>query len=69
MDPTTKAVIETIGNADYFVTVTIGPNRIGKSVVEASDETNGEKFIVRADELYSAVIELAQQVGIELEDG
>ena len=67
MDATTKAVIEVIGNAGYLVTT--GADSNGNSVVEATDEANGEKFIVRADELYSAVIELAQQVGIELEDG
>ena len=67
MDPTTKAVIETIGNAGY--SVTIGADSNGNSIAEATDEANSEKFIVRADELYSAVIELAQQVGIELEDG
>ena len=59
--------IETIGNAGY--SVTMGVNSNGNSVAESTDEANGEKFIIRADELYSAVIELAQQVGIELEDG
>ncbi len=34
-----------------------------------TDLTTSERFIVRGDDLYTAFVELAQQVGIELEDG
>ncbi len=37
--------------------------------VEAVDRRTRETFVVRAGDLYGTVVELAQQVGIELEDG
>ena len=43
-----------------------GTDNDGNTVAEAIDETTKERFIVRADDLYTAVVELAQQVGIEL---
>jgi hypothetical protein len=67
MDATKKAIIETIGNAGYAVMT--GADSSGNSVVEATELTTGETFIVRADDLYTAVVELAQQVGLDLEDG
>ncbi len=67
MNATTKAVLETIGDTGY--TVMTGADRHGNAVVEATDDHTGEKFVVRTDDLYTAVVELAQQVGIELEDG
>ena len=67
MDTTTKALIETIGDAGYSVMT--GADSSGNSVAEATDKTTGETFVVRADALYTAVVELAQQVGIDLEDG
>ncbi|MCH7592048.1 MAG: hypothetical protein IH989_04610 [Planctomycetes bacterium] len=60
MDPVTKAVIETIGAAGYVDAL---------SVVVAVDERTGERFVVRGDDLYETVVEFAQQVGIELDDG
>ena len=67
MDATTKALIETIDDTGYMVMT--GADSHGNSVVEATDERTGEKFVVRADDLYAAVVELAQQVGIDLEGG
>ena len=67
MDLSTKAIIETIGDTGY--TVMTGADSDGNRVVEAPDGRTGEKFVVRADHLYTAVVELAQQVGIDLEDG
>ena len=67
MDSTTKATIETIGNAGYSVMT--GADSDGNSVVEATNNTTGERFIVRGKDLYAAVVKLAQQVGIDLEDG
>ncbi len=56
------------GNNDPSMAMT-GADRHGNRVVEATDERIGEKFIVRADHLYTAVVELAQQIGLDLEDG
>ena len=37
----------------------------GNSVAEATDKATGGRFIVRADDLYTAVVELARQVRID----
>ncbi len=66
MDAVTKAIIETIGGAGFSVQL-YGKN--GQSVVEAVNEETDETFVVRGDDLYLVVVELAQQCGIELEDG
>ena len=60
----TRAILETIGNAGFVVDLTGGS-------MTATDEKTGKRFIVRhpPDEIDSAVMELAKQVGIELEDG
>ena len=64
MDSVTKAILETIGNTGYAVTTEAGK-------LTAVDEQSGERFIVRYErrDFYDAVVELAQRVGIELEDG
>ncbi len=67
MDASTKALIETIGATDYAVMVCADSD--GNKVVEATEKKTGERFVVRADDLYMAAIELAQQVGVDLEDG
>ncbi len=67
MDATTQALIETIGDAAYSVMT--GRDSDGNSIAEATDLTTSERFIVRGDDLYTTVVELAQQVGMELEDG
>ena len=66
MDAPTKALIETIGDSGF--TVQLGAS-MGQHVIEAVNQRTGEAFVVRGDDLYLAVVELAQQVGIELEDG
>ena len=66
MDATTKILIETIGNAGYSVMT--GADSDGNTVVETTDKTTGGRFIVRGEDLYNAVVELAQKVGLDLED-
>ena len=58
------AILESIGHAGYVV-VTGADD--GQHLVEAIDQETGERFIVRGPKLYEATMELAQQVGIELE--
>ena len=62
----TKAVIETIGAAGFAVE--LGAEG-GQEVAEAVNEETDERFVVRGDDLYETVVELAVQCGIELEDG
>ncbi len=66
IDATTKALIETIGAAGFDVE---SGTTDGLHVVKAVDRRTGERFVVRGDDLYTVVVELAQQCGIELEDG
>ena len=67
MDPVTKVLIETIGDAGYRVDVA-GDGNEGYSVTAAAHR-GGERFVVRGVDLYEAVVKLVEQVGIELEDG
>ena len=64
MDSVSKAILETVGATGF--TVIIDHDRVA-----AINQETGERFIVRfdADHFYDAVVQLAQQVGIELEDG
>ncbi len=66
MNPPTKAIIEVIGAAGYEVQLGMAN---GYQIVEAVDQRSRETLVVRGDDLYRTVVELAQQVGIELEDG
>ena len=63
-DGVSKAVLETIGFAGFTV-------HVSANNVTAINQKTGERFIVRfdADHFYDAVVALAQQVGIDLEDG
>lgn len=61
MDSITKSLIEVIGDGGYDI-------QIGSNTIEAIDQKTGERFIVRCSNLYDGSVELAQQVGIELED-
>ena len=64
-DPVTKAVIEVIHGAGYRVSL-----RYDKVTFTATaQDADGETWTVTADEPYRAVVELAAQVGIDLEDG
>ena len=62
MDAVTKSLIEVIGDCGYDI-------MIGHNTIEAIDKKTGERFIVRCSNLYDGSVELAQQVGIELQDG
>lgn len=66
IDPSTQALIEVIGSAGYGVQVGMAN---GLHAVEAVEQWSGETFVVLGDDLYRTVVELAQQVGVELEDG
>ena len=66
MDAPTKAIIETIGGAGFDVQLHA---KDGLHIVEAIVRETGEAFIVRGDDLYRAVVELAEQCGIDLMDG
>ena len=66
MNAVTRAIIETIGAAGFTVQLY---GQDGLNVVEAVNETTDETFVVRGDDLYLVAVELAQQCGIELEDG
>ena len=66
MDAVTKALTETIGAAGFAVQ--LGASK-GHHVVEAVNEQTGERFVVRGEDLYLTVVELAGQVGLELEEG
>ena len=67
MIPATKATIEVIGGAGFVVSIMGDGN--GNHVVEAVNDKTGERFLVRSENIDDAVIELAEQVGIELRDG
>ncbi len=60
MDAVTKSLIKVIGDSGYDIL-------IGHNTFEAIDQNTGERFIIRCPNLYDGSIELAQQVGIELE--
>ena len=65
MDPTTKALIEIIGAAGYVVSIEADASK--NMVVEAVNLDTDEEFTVRGEGLYLTAVELAVQVGIELE--
>ena len=66
MDPVTKSVIEVVGTAGFAVTL---GHDDGLHVIEATEIDSGDLFRVTGDDLQATAIELAEQVGIELEDG
>ena len=66
MDVVTKAVIETIGGAGFVVMLS---HVNGFHVIEATAQDTGALFVVTGADLRTTAIELAEQVGIELEDG
>ena len=65
MDTVTQSLIETIGNAGYDIQ--IGSEK-GCHIIETVDQESGERFIIRSSDLYEGAIELAQQIGFELEE-
>ena len=66
LDAVTKAIIETNGAAGFVVELGVEG---GREVATAVSEETDERFVVRSDDLYETVVELAQQCGVELEDG
>ena len=63
IDTTTRIILETIGGVGYVVELTYSTGH----VFIATNETTGERFIVRAADPYRAACELAVKVGIDLE--
>ena len=65
------AVLHVIKSAGYSLgeTTTIQKDGTTRRVLNAVDARTGESFIVSAGTLYEAAVELAGQVGVELEDG
>ena len=47
----------------------LDPYRSQTRLVEVVNGETDETFVVRGEDLYTVVLELAQQCGIELEDG
>ena len=66
MDPTAKALIETIGRAGYVVNLDAAGG--GTMAVTAISEESGETWVVRDADLYSAVVQVAEQIGFELRE-
>ncbi len=66
LDAVTKPTVETIGAAGVTVELY---GQDGQNVVEAVNEKTVETFVVRGDDLYLVLVELAQQCGIKPEDG
>ena len=65
LDPSTRAIVDVIRGAGYAVSL-----RYDKVTFTATaQDADGETWTVTADEPHRAVVELAQQVGIELGDG
>lgn len=64
MNAVAKAILDMIHAGGWVVTVSAND-------VTAVSKTTGERHIVRyqGDDLYPAVVELAVQLGFELEDG
>ena len=61
LNPTTRAILETIKGCGFTVTVRDG-------WIEAVDP-KGERFIVTGDDVYLAAVELAGKCGVDVMDG
>ncbi len=62
MDGTTAAILNQIAALGYVVTLQAGK-------IKAIDARNGQTHIVICEDEYRAACELAQAVGIQLDDG
>ena len=67
MDAVTTALLELIGAQGF--TVSFEYDDFRRPIASASAHETGETFVVRHDTLYAATCELAELVGIELDDG
>ena len=66
MNPTADGILWLIGQNNRSVT----HRQEGDiHILSAIHQKTGERFIVRAAEYYDAVVQLAQQVGIDMGDG
>ena len=61
MDAPTTALIETIGDLGYSVSFTTSN---GRHIVEAVELSSGGTFVVRSEDLYQGVVELADGWGV-----
>ena len=66
LDPTTRAVLETIKGCGF--TVTAKRDDDGCSFQAVSVETD-ETFIVKGDDVYATACELAEKCGVDVMDG
>lgn len=67
MDAVTKALLDAIEAFGVAVTYTRGPD--GQYRVTGVHSQTAETYVVTAPDLYTALCELAQAVGFDLEDG
>ena len=67
IDIVTKVLVETSSKAGYRIDVAADGH--GRYLVTAVAHRGSERFVVRGPDPYTAVVELAGQVWIELEDG
>ncbi|UCC31280.1 MAG: hypothetical protein JSU86_03195 [Phycisphaerales bacterium] len=67
MDATTRALIETNGATGYAMMA--GADSDGHRVVEAADKETGERFVVRADDLYMAAVFKGWKLGMRQDQG
>ena len=65
LDPTTRALLEVIGQAGYTTTVA----RLDGIYHVTAIDPAGERWRVSGDDLYQVACELAGQVGVALGDG
>lgn len=64
LDDVSKATLSTIAGLGYTVNI----RRVGDLVVATAHGQEGQTFIARGPDFYSAAVELARQVGIDLAD-
>ncbi len=62
LDPPTRAVLAVLADAGYVV----GVGRDGGAAVVTATDLSGESWTVRGPDVYAALCELAEQVGIDL---
>ncbi len=64
LDPVTSAVLFAVARLGYVVNI-----RQDGGLFVATAYRDSETFIARVPDPYTAAVELAQRVGVELEDG
>lgn len=65
LDPPTRATLAVIADAGYVVNI----RQDAGLYVATATRPDGQVWIARAPDPYTAAVELAGQVGIDLEDG